>query len=74
MASLGGAEGAEGVAQRRFAKGDLVKVVDGDLKNAVGTVDRVGEDGQIFVALQDDLGIVGHRPAELQKFFEVGLV
>eukprot|EP00887_Chlorella_sp_A99_P006595 scaffold3.g6595.t1 len=66
------AEGDAGAPQRRFEKGDKVLVVEGDLRNAQGVVDRVGEDGQVYVELQDGLGTVGHRPAELAKYFESG--
>lgn len=66
-----GAAGDSAAAQRRFEKGDTVLVIDGDLRNAKGVVERVGEDGQVYVALQDDLGVVGHRPQELSKYFEV---
>ncbi|KAL6785123.1 hypothetical protein ACKKBG_A02530 [Auxenochlorella protothecoides x Auxenochlorella symbiontica] len=70
-------EGQGGAAPTRFAKGDLVLVVQGDLAGIRGRVEAFGEDGLLMVAPTDSklpgfTELIGLHPREIQKHFESG--
>ena len=55
------------------AQGDRVMVVDGDLKNLMGRVTRVGDDGKVDVmpSMEGLTQVLTFEPGQLEKFFEV---
>lgn len=56
-----------------FAKGDTVRIVEGDLRNLMGTVESVDEDMITIMPKHPDLHDLLSFPAhQLQKFFKDG--
>ncbi|GAB4821977.1 hypothetical protein N2152v2_009023 [Parachlorella kessleri] len=61
----------------KFAKGDKVIVIEGDLKNIQGIVEQIQESGDVLVRPNDKLlkdfgDLIPFKPRELSKFFESG--
>ncbi|KAK5578559.1 hypothetical protein RB653_008231 [Dictyostelium firmibasis] len=56
-----------------FAKGDTVKVIQGDLKNLMAIVESVEEDRVLILPIDEQIkDLFAFKPYELQKYFKVG--
>ena len=57
------------------AQGDRVMVIEGDLKNLMGRVTRVADDGKVDVmpSMEGLTQVLTFEPGQLEKFFEVRL-
>eukprot|EP00013_Stygamoeba_regulata_P001552 CAMPEP_0177634116 /NCGR_PEP_ID=MMETSP0447-20121125/3199_1 /TAXON_ID=0 /ORGANISM="Stygamoeba regulata, Strain BSH-02190019" /LENGTH=1069 /DNA_ID=CAMNT_0019135821 /DNA_START=2162 /DNA_END=5372 /DNA_ORIENTATION=+ len=61
------------VKRQAFAKGDVVKVVDGDLKNLMGVVEWVTDDTVTLMPTHEELNELLDFPSgQLRKFFKMG--
>ncbi|KAK9820946.1 hypothetical protein WJX81_001276 [Elliptochloris bilobata] len=65
---------AAAVAALRFSKDDKVRVVEGDLKELLGRVRAVLEDGRVEVmpSLKDLDEVLTFEPGQLAKYFQTG--
>eukprot|EP01132_Coremiostelium_polycephalum_P000515 gene515-650_t len=54
-----------------FSKGDTVKVIEGDLKNLMGTVESIDENSVTILPKGLDEPLL-FKASELQKFFKIG--
>lgn len=64
-------------AQTKYEKGDVVIVIDGDLKGIKGRVERITEDNQIMILPTDEslegfTEAIGFTAREISKYFESG--
>jgi len=56
-----------------FAKGDTVKVIDGDLKHLMGVVDSVNDDMVSIMPKHEDLNdLLTFKADKLAKYFKIG--
>ncbi|KYQ92608.1 transcription initiation factor Spt5 [Tieghemostelium lacteum] len=56
-----------------FAKGDTVKVIEGDLKNLMGVVESVDENSITIMPIHEDINdLLLFKESELQKYFKIG--
>ena len=66
--------GGAGAPQASYKPGDTVLVVEGDLKNLVGTVHSIEDDGRLILKPKHDIltDLLDVQPGEIQKHFQAG--
>jgi len=58
----------------KYTPGDTVMVTEGDLKNLLGTVERINADGQVVIQpkINDFKDLILFPPSQLTKHFACG--